>query len=765
MCTDLLNRYSAGDRAMMAIRKSEPNFTFERTKMFQNFRRVINYAKELAKDEGVYVKGDLKSAFNLLNDSIEFVCPEDKIRHADLIKHREDVNKSASSLRDALHNKQVDEPLLDDHHMDLLVDYVAPLHDKGKYLVDPKGQIDSDHEILMGHLIRKVFTLLDVDKHDSNFIASVVGDHENVGKEIERLGFIDSLDPIQRAKALFLIFDVMTNAIDNEKITKSRALSLDSENLKRFIDIIYRHTDRRQATTFYPDWAVYTAKDLAHILTVISEKYNLRLEPGIFEVLFQNVAKGLQDLILQNEARKKDNEVSLKRGELLLPVFEDEEEAHIKKLINETMDSYEIYKTKEIDLTINLLKSRMRSIVGSFFDQEYGTGYKLAKEASHKTWGAVRKYLTGQGFGVFEDESDTGKGNNVGNVFLATSYLFEKIDEKSTQEEWIKVISDWSSQEGSITQKLNNNPLVFDFVMNLAILMHNSYSYSRSKYHELWSNTEDKNMRQSFIVAVAITNGLLEELYQTQIYNKEQDKPYYIDNINDIKDLCLMNILTDPAKKSLNRTWDRLAIKDPLSKTDIFEKAARFVYKRWSATKKYPTKEYDGLGKEEKESNRRSVAGQFNLLIEQVVFPSTSPQDLINRLEDIITRIFNKTGIENTSEVLARLARMEHAFWLIKSLTTKGGLKEFELNPERSRQLVLYDDLPNKENLGIEHQALQSDDRLVVASSTLVFLTEFIERFLENNKGASLVVDDDIKKLVCEEGLVPENSQFNWKES
>ncbi|KKP68273.1 MAG: hypothetical protein UR68_C0009G0011 [Candidatus Roizmanbacteria bacterium GW2011_GWA2_35_19] len=763
--------YSERDREMIGASSSESSFLPERKKMFQNYRKVIKYAINLVNSErSKYIKGDLKSAFNLLNDSIEYICPEDETRHADLIKHREDVNKSASSLRDVLKQIKVEESLLNDHQMDLLVDYVAPLHDRGKYLVSFDGQIDSDHQILMGLLIRKVFALLDIDKKDIDFIAGVVGDHENVGKEIARQGFIDSSDPIERAKAIFLIFDVLTNAVDAEKITDKQILSLDSENLKRFADIIYRHTDPRQATTFYPDWAVYTVEDLAHILTIISQKYNLRLESGIFEVLFQNVAKGLQDLILQNNARRIENISTEKLSKFsrsvnvpIFPLFREDEETHIKELIEKINGLNERYETQEKELTINLLKSRLRSIVGSFFDPEYGTGYKLAKEASHETWGAVRKFFTDKNFGKFEDELDTDKGNNVGNVFLTASYLFEKINEKVTQDEWIKTVSKWHNQEGSITQKLNNNHLVYDFVMELAILVHNSYAYSKSDYNDLWSNTKDINMRQSFITTVAITNGLLEELYQTQIDNKEPDKLYAIKDEEDIEKLCLMNILTDPAKKSLIRIWDSIA-KDKDPTANIFERAAKFVHKKWSSKKEYPITEYEDLNNREKEINRRSVAAQFNLLIEQVVFPSNSPQDLVDRLEDIIARIFiNNNQLDNISDILERQARIGHAFWLIQILITKG-LEEFKLNPERLRQLVLYDDLPNEKSSGIEHPALQGDDRLVVASSTLVFLTEFIEKILENYQGISLVVNDSIKKLVVEEGLVPKNNRFNWEE-
>ena len=729
-----------------AMGSNPDGFITERAKLFLNIETVIKNANKLSKQEK-YQHSNLDSACHLINDAIESIVTKPE-NFTGLEDHINKVSNTATELLSTLSQISKDDttidPLLSEHEQDLLIKS-AELHDKGKKLVDSSGSIDPDHERVISYLIRKIFPLLEIENSDINFIAGVVGDHENVWKEEDHEHLIDSDNHLNCAKGLFLIFDVLTGAVDTNKMANDGIISINSDKLVRLRNIIFAYTDPRQAKAYNPKWGVFTVRDLAHTLQTIADRYNLKTEPGMYEVLFQNVQSGLELLLVMDDARAKEAATTIERrligiddGLPAYPRFADEQRLEINKLILMTKELVNTHQERSKELTLNLLKTRLREIVTSFFDPA-GMGYQLAEKASHKTWAAVAKYFKpGRIITSFHDQSNEDKGNNIGNIYIPMNFLFEFLSDPNESQKWLKIISDWGRNKDPIAKKLADFPEVQEFVTHIAMFIHNSYAYSHLNYDYLWSNTTAPNRWKSFIVAAASTDALLNELNKRQIGSDDSEpRNYAIEDPETIKAMCDLNIQTKTPTTSLMETGEAM-LKVRSSDNNVINGAARLISDSLKSGKLDQS--------DEVKHNKRTAAELFELLIQDVVLPSKSVQDLVLKLGNIVKRVFPNPGTKiEPLPLLEHEARIEHALWVVHTLARRG-ISHFILSPNRRKLMLFFDDL--KDMPGI-----QEKDRIVVASSALIFLIGFIKQYNSENIGNTLELSSDILTLIESKGL------------
>lgn len=178
--------------------------------------------------------------------------------------------------------------LLSDRQAQLLAEVAAPLHDALKYLGAYRAQVMPDHEVMTAELVRRCCedkrvsmrdgTLKTLRPEDLEFIASVIGDHENIEKELGRSQRVRSSDPIDRAKALFTVADVLTGAI----VREGQGWRFDQAQLDtRFVDLYFRHIDPVKGKIFRPEWGLHAIEDLTATLNEMVERHGARIEGSL----------------------------------------------------------------------------------------------------------------------------------------------------------------------------------------------------------------------------------------------------------------------------------------------------------------------------------------------------------------------------------------------------------------------------------------------------------------------------------------------------
>lgn len=222
--------------------------------------------------------------------------------------HLKDVRDFACSLLLTADSESRFPQIISDRDAQLLSNVVADVHDLLKFLGSLEAQVMPDHEVMTAELIRKMFlnqrVLLThktqdyLSQDDVEFIASVVGDHENIEKEEGRSDFIKQ-GRIERAKALFFVIDVLTGAlrpVANEQSTGVIELQIDSDQLwSRFGDLYLRHMDPVEGKIFRPQWGSYALGDLVATFEELEENGLRVVSPDGIEGL--TIKKALQDVI------------------------------------------------------------------------------------------------------------------------------------------------------------------------------------------------------------------------------------------------------------------------------------------------------------------------------------------------------------------------------------------------------------------------------------------------------------------------------------
>lgn len=426
-------------------------------------------------------------------------------------------------------------------------------------------------------------------------------------------------------------------------------------------------------------------------------------------------------------------------------------------------------------MTVNLLKSRLRDILSSLLDLD-STGYQLA-QASHDTWKKiVEMYERNRGpINSFEQQTESNKGNSFGNLYLILTFIDEEFNKPNSRGIWLTTIQQWCSTDKAISEKLIEYPLIMNFVTKLAMFMHDSYATVRGKYDDVWSKTDELNRRKSFIVTAAIVNGVLEELNQRQSKPfVHVDKPYAITSETDIRALYGLSIVTDLEKKSLIRMWEHMLQFRQGVAPDRIRLAAKYMYEQYvqvmmdaHASISFPQK-FEELVGEAMDGNLQSATAQFQLCIEHMVRPSFSAQELIQRLESTVRQVILEPGgrLSGSNELLESQAKIEHALWVIRTLRRQG-MSAFTDTLKRRHQMRLYVDLPidTRENGQFPTSVnMQMLDRMVVANTSLIYLIWFVEYYTAEiaRFSGEIAIAPDIKKLVQQEKLIPENSAFQW---
>lgn len=192
--------------------------------------------------------------------------------------------------------------LLTDRQARLLARVITPSHDLQKYMAASKGEdFTADHQKMADDFIRAIYLsnpnaqinlgtevspeLTSLTPEEVNFVADVVGDHENVLKKEGRRNFIHSEDPTERLKALFFVIDVLTGVL--EPIGEDSAFGVNADMLRtRFTDLYVRHMNLATRKVFDPKWGPYTVGDLMEIFNTLCGQ-GLQLPHNINQILVQ----------------------------------------------------------------------------------------------------------------------------------------------------------------------------------------------------------------------------------------------------------------------------------------------------------------------------------------------------------------------------------------------------------------------------------------------------------------------------------------------
>jgi hypothetical protein len=247
----------------------------DRERMFENYKELL---ESLNSSQGA----------PLLHRVYHFISTKSGLAQKELAQERSGLGLHLREITDfcrAFYQTQDGASrfpdLLNDRQAALLAQLAAPLHDVLKYLGSYQSQIMPDHEVLTAELVRQKFTggtvMLNekettLTKEDVEFVASVIGDHENINKEEGRSEWVNSSNPIERAKALFFVADVLTGVIV-ERPAASGLWGMDPEQFEeRFVDLYFRHIDLNKGKIFRPEWGLKAIADLSTTLDTLVEK-------------------------------------------------------------------------------------------------------------------------------------------------------------------------------------------------------------------------------------------------------------------------------------------------------------------------------------------------------------------------------------------------------------------------------------------------------------------------------------------------------------
>jgi len=254
--------------------EQKPTEATERRKFFENFERLL----------GMLATGKQNTVVEELYKQVKEISPLAQTQlgtnpPTGLGLHLQEVTQFAKGFY-LLDDRSSRFPeIISDRHALLLAEVVAPVHDILKYLGSLKSQIAFDHEVFTAEMVKRVFpgkqvklgsTVEILTAEDVEFIAAVIGDHENLYKELGRTNWVRSQDERERAKALFFVVDILTGAIQPMDEGGAR-WRIDQHQLQvRFVDLYFRHIDPVVGKTFRPEWALHAVKDLATTLDVLT---------------------------------------------------------------------------------------------------------------------------------------------------------------------------------------------------------------------------------------------------------------------------------------------------------------------------------------------------------------------------------------------------------------------------------------------------------------------------------------------------------------
>lgn len=171
----------------------------------------------------------------------------------------------------------------------------ARVHDMLKLLGSPTSQALDDHEKLLGYVARTFLPHFGYSAEQSEFIAAVVEDHENIFKEEGRQHFASSHLPHERAKSLIFLADTLTGALTT---TPSGELTLIPDVLeRRLTDLYFRHLDKKAGKIFRPQWGAFAVGDLLTTLHALDQR-GIHMDQSVYDQIVSATYAGLHRAVL-----------------------------------------------------------------------------------------------------------------------------------------------------------------------------------------------------------------------------------------------------------------------------------------------------------------------------------------------------------------------------------------------------------------------------------------------------------------------------------
>lgn len=246
--------------------------------------------------------------FTVIFEAIKKTIPLNE-KAASLMEHLHEVQVTMDRLRELVvkHPGKDGQNFLSQERMDLLVNYVAPLHDILKLLGPPNVQSIPDHEILIGYIVSEYFGKLGFSVDEVEFMSSVISNHENIFKEAGRSGYAKSPKESDRGSALFFLADTLTGVLE----IGDEVITLNAGQLRsRFTDLYVRHMDpgSRKIALPRPEWGIFTVKDYLATFAVLEDQYGIKFAPDARQMLVVAAIEGIDITRANDEARRSNAE-------------------------------------------------------------------------------------------------------------------------------------------------------------------------------------------------------------------------------------------------------------------------------------------------------------------------------------------------------------------------------------------------------------------------------------------------------------------------
>ncbi len=316
------------------------------------------------------------------------------------------------------------EEFMSHRQSELLRLVVAETHDLLKFMGNPPGHIDSDHEHMLQFIIEKYAVGMRVDglgsatgddedaslvtSEDAKYIGGVIGFHEDIWREkvfAEKVdtalhGETSSVEgQIDRTIGLFHIIDLFGNSLSlNQGDGGLPRLDITTENEKafvdRFIDLFRRHINMPVGEDFdprdpltkeknwtrgkvtRPEWGPQAVEAITAVFTSLEEGSLLAVDNKIFAYVIEGVkmvlAEAAMDGAMEVQALKAKGE--LIRGKKVLDVEEKNRRAsEIEQVVVRLMEALEKlnhdFSSRIGELPIDSKVSKTRLVQASILRQ------------------------------------------------------------------------------------------------------------------------------------------------------------------------------------------------------------------------------------------------------------------------------------------------------------------------------------------------------------------------------------------------------------
>jgi hypothetical protein len=490
----------------------------QRIQLIENFHNVET---EIQRRIGEILQGsgelrlNTDQAFQLFDDALSVVNPPEK-RFKGLQIHLSQCSRAVGELLPSLTlltQKASRMNLLTDHEQSLFQSFVQK-HDIFKWLSGPDAQFEADHPNILGYCIETYFPQMGISEEDVKFLAFVARHHENVYEEKEHRSWIKSEKPEERACALFLLVDTLSEAIDFKALGRGELVIYEEKLLPRLGDIVKRYNDKITSSNIWFDWAAYTVDTYIETFQYLETEFGVSVPKGLYARLVDSVLIEFTKLRIQDDARHLDREFIQSQSALRnlrfipLPTFTPEQKDRLVVVITDLEERKRTLSTKEHEETVAAYTQSLLSVMNTLTDP-HGVGQTLAREASHETWRSLKQKAVGEA--LWESQNDSNIGNNYSNVFLAGSEFYRLLSDKKTQQPFMLAIKAWQEDPSAIAEKImaERHTYLYGIVLHIAELMHNGYSYSHGNPTDTLPHASAVNQWKSFAVALSIVDNMM----------------------------------------------------------------------------------------------------------------------------------------------------------------------------------------------------------------------------------------------------------------